>query len=462
MGDYEEARRPAAKAATTERLMPQRRPLPKGSDGTKPSPRRPGDRPRPKRSGAMIEAHNAMKNTQLDTTVVGHQHPTGIEGVDAGGVGSCTTMKGAECFLAPMQRIELNSQTRARIANASKNYGDALSDLRVDEVIKKVDELPWYLTLLLGACGTALESVAGIAVRALKTSGATAHAIKEVGNESVNGEVKSAVEETSREAAMKAVNEGGKEAEKKMMSLSEQEVTTFIKTSVSLGKEKAAAGIVAATSGESTEANAKRQALSYTDLLGSRSDRIFDHLSNDVGSASDAVALAIWRSMDPSLHERPIYRDKLANALARYADSPVSRMGRELEFEGSKHVEKEVRIAKIIVPGAGVKYAYMDRVFDGWYRDLKLTKPGAVERSGAYDSARNALSLEEEGGWSSRGEQQTRREEPLAPDKMLRFVEPEFQELAIQKQKDVWLDDPEVFQLTYVHGYPQLVKVAGS
>jgi hypothetical protein len=467
MGDYEEAKQPAANTSTTDPVTPQRKPSPKGSDGSKPSARRLGERPRPKKPGALSEAQHGAVGTTFE-----HDHPTGIDGVDLGGLGHCATTNETGCFLNALQRTELNSLTRTRIGGAAKNYGTALTELRLEQMIRKVDELPWYLTLLLGACCTALESVAGMAVKALKKSGATTAAIAEINKDttaSISGELAEAVEEANREGselAKTAANEVGREAatvaEKEMLTLSEKEVESFVKGSVDIGKEKASAGLGAVTSKDSAEANEKAQAMNYADLLGNRADVMFDQLSRDVGTVSDAAALAIWHSLDPEKHETAMYRAKLGAALQRYLESSVSKIGREIGFEGKQRVEKEIRIAKVLVPGAGLRYAYMDRVFDGWYRDQQIKDPGAVERSGAYDSSRNALSLQQEAEWNIHGQEQSRREMPIGQDRMLNFVEPEFQQLAVQKQKEVWLDEPEVFQMTYVHGRPALVKVAGS
>ena len=133
-----------------------------------------------------------------------------------------------------------------------------------------------------------------------------------------------------------------------------------------------------------------------------------------------------------------------------------------MAWDGSTRVEKEVRIARILVPGAGIKYAYMDRVFSAWYRDVEMSHPGAIERNDAYDSPQNALSLEQEGDWKMEGKEVVRREIPLRPDRMLNYVEPEFLGLALHKQEKVWLNKPETFQLVYTTNGAQLVKVAGS
>ena len=402
------------------------------------------------------------------STLVQQDHPTGNEGIDSGGQGSCANGKNAGCFLAPLQRTELNRQSSARLANASKNYGIAVTELKLETTIKRVDELPWYLTLVLGACATALEGLAGMATKALKKPGAAAQAMTALGSEATV--TKSSLAEAvnvANNAAKEAANdlkEAGKEAEKEMKSLTEQQVETAIRASIDIGKEKASAGLTAVTSADSSEANEKAQALNYADILNGRADVMFEQLNQDIGRATDAIAMAIWRSLDPSMHSASMYKGKLGASLKRYSESNVSKMGRETGFDekSGKHAEKEVRIAKLITPGAGIKYVYMDRVFDGWYRDVNLKHPGTAERSPAYDAGENQLSLEQDASWKVEGKEKHGAEKPLAPDRMLNYVEPEFQELAIQKQKHIWLNEPETFQMTYANGHPQVIKVAGS
>ena len=58
MGDYADAKRAANTTATPEDISPQRKPLPKGSDGSKPRARQAGEKSRPKKSGVMFDAHN--------------------------------------------------------------------------------------------------------------------------------------------------------------------------------------------------------------------------------------------------------------------------------------------------------------------------------------------------------------------------------------------------------------------
>jgi hypothetical protein len=55
MGYYADEARTTNATAASDSVSPQRKPLPKGSDGSKPRARQPGEKPRPKKSGAVVD-----------------------------------------------------------------------------------------------------------------------------------------------------------------------------------------------------------------------------------------------------------------------------------------------------------------------------------------------------------------------------------------------------------------------
>lgn len=381
------------------------------------------------------------------TSLVDQQLAAGDAAIAAGGLGSCSTLAGPGCFLQPLQRIELNAQARVLMVEAHKNYDRAIDQLKVAEMIKRSTELPWYLVMLLGACGSLLELAASAAVRGLKQAGAAASAVHGL--------------ERSAGGAAKESGRAVKEAEGALAMLASQQLQTAIKSSVAIAKDKAKGALAGVTSGESREANQKTQALGYLDLLSNHSAVVFQVLQLQLGTLTDAEALAMRDAFDARYHTADLYQAQLGAALRRYKDSHVSEMGRSMDW-GGRRVEREIRIARILVPGAGARYAYMDRLFDGWYQTDQAAHRGTVERSPAYDSPQHALSLDQPASWTVNGEEVTRRETPLRPDGLLSFVEPEFLDLALEKQAAIWLTGPETFQLVYTASGPRLVKVAGG
>lgn len=381
-------------------------------------------------------AHNTQtvgKSTMVDSMY-------GNAGVESGGQGRCSNERGLGCFLNLAQRTEANSQVRAQLNLVATNYATAVEQCRVEELIKKVDELPWYASLLLGAAITVLESLVPMTVAAFRTASVVSQTLVKVG----------------AKAALS-------DAEKEFKTLTAAQLSAAIKASTTLGKTNAIKSFTAAGSDQTDQANAKSQALKYTNLLNANAMIMWVQLIGDVGTVDDTAVIAMLKALDPRVLSVPKFAGEVASELARYAASNVSKIGRHSAYENGKHVEKEVRVARIVPAfGGGPYLVYMDRVFDGWYRDIVMRNEKTPERSGAYDSEQNALSLNQEANWKVDGKDKRGKEAPLRPDAILNRVEPEFEELAKAKQKDAWLNDVETFQISWVNGQEKVIKVAGS
>jgi hypothetical protein len=469
MGDYADAKRTTKKTATDD-VSPHHKPLPKGSDGSKPAAR-PGQKPKPKKSVAMIQAHHAQALFQNEL-VIDSDSPTGDLGIDSGGAGVCA--KGGQgCFLKPMQRMMLVNDFQQRVGNAQERYGRALSACRLKQVLKKTDELPWYFSLLLGAAFSALEGAITAGITALKATGAATKAIAEgtkagaaktLVSGSLEEDLKAVVEEANLAGVADEVAHG---AEEEVKGLAEKQVEALVKSGVDFAKEKSAGALAGLVSSDSKETNEKNSAIDYLNFLGDTSARFFQHLAEaPPGTATDAELLALWRSLDADYHTAEMYRLEIDDAIEHYLSSPVSEMGRSLDWDGTKHVEKEVRVAWLITKGGGKRLIYMDRLFDAWYQERQQRGDHDVKRSDAYDAGENRLSLSQEAEWTSKLGTRRDSETPIRDDKMLKFVESEFKEMAIAKQKKIWLSEPETFMEDWDHqisyGVPSIKKVAGT
>lgn len=401
------------------------------------------------------------------------QGPTPNQGINQGGMGVCADSKNAaepasDCFMSPLQRIECNSQGRTRVNIMFTNFMAAATLLKVQQLVKKPDELGFMLTMMLGLLESVLTAYGGSAVRMLKKKGTAQESLRQLGAAAAKTEAKEVVKEAVKETSKEAVSKAGKEAEKSMVNLTEVQLNSVIKTSIAKGKSAASSGIIAASSDESAAAGEKTQSLSYLDMLSNDAALAADALSAQFGEVSDAEALALWDVLHPSKMTVSSFETKIAAKMKSYLASPVSKIGRSMDWEDNgdhraKHVEKEVRVVRVLVPGAGAKYAYQDRVFDAYLHDQNMIHPGTAERSGAYDSNDGALSLKQDATWTFDGkEEEQHHENPMRPDRMINYVEPEFEELALQKQEKIWQTQIETYQMTYASGAPRLVKVAGS
>lgn len=362
----------------------------------------------------------------------------GNAGIDSAGQGRCRNERGPGCFLEGTQRGELNSQIRGNLTLVAINYNDAVEQCRVTELVKKIDELKWYQSLLLGGCITVIETLVPMAGAAFASAGTIAKAAPQLAATVIS------------------------DAEKEMKTLTKAQLSSAIKASVTLGKTNAIKSFTAAGSDQTEQANAKEQAKRYTGIMKQNAMIMWTQLNKDIGTMDDSQAMVLLNRLNPTVLTSDAFLVQCTAELARFAESNVSKIGRESTYEDGKHVEREVRIARVISDMEPMRYVYMDRVFDGWYRDVTKRNAEKTERSGVYDDQRNAFSLNQEADWKIDGEHKRGRETQLRPDKILNTVEPEFLELAQEKQKDTWLNNIETYQIRWINGQEQVVKVAGA
>ena len=396
------------------------------------------------------------------------EHPTGYASIDSADLGPCKAgPDGGACFLNAGQRKTLVDQLRDRISAAQDQYVAALGDLRFDELIKKTEELPWYLSLVLAAATAAIESGIGTALEALKTPGVAESSLNKaaVDSKTASSEIDSAVAEVS-EKNLDSVAILAPGARPHGVEPRESATEPFVRGVADVGKESVSGLAGRNVSVNSEETQEKEQAASYIDYLRDRSMSIFEHLREyPPGVATDAELLALFESFVGSRHTLTHYRSKLAAAIERYKGSSVSKMGRRVAWDEKRdhqHVELETRVAWLVTRGAGKRLIYVDRAFSAVYQTVREQGPQTPvwRRSEAYDDGEHQLSLAQDATWSVFGTEQIRHEKPLGPDLMINYVEPEFVELALEKQQHIWLARPETFMLDYSYAPPRMVKVA--
>jgi hypothetical protein len=223
----------------------------------------------------------------------------------------------------------------------------------------------------------------------------------------------------------------------------------------------------------STETDAtkqKRETLGFIEYLKQAMSGAFKRLAYEPPSQLDDAELTALRDhFDPTLkqNQSAAFVAKFRSTIEEFQSSPVSKIGRRNAWDekrGSERVELETRVAWLIAKGSGRRLIYVDRAFTGWFQRQHEQAPSWAEtsRSTAYDSGHNQLSLQQDAAWHGPLGDRTDHETPIGPDMMIKYVEPEFHELALQKQRDVWLAEPETFMMDYSYAPPKMIKVAGS
>lgn len=398
-----------------------------------------------------MDAVNKPKPSNFDP-----KHPPGMGAVDTAAMGPCKANPNAPgCFLDKDQRVALVILYEQHLGAVRENCKHAVSELKVEQFIKNTDELPWYVSLLVAAVAAVLTD--GLSV------------LLEGGIGLASGLALGAEAATTAEAAIANVNVA------RMRELISITVPSAAAPAVAISKVAArkatdagthalTPSLAMAVSSDSEATRDKTAAVGYLDFLRNSMDKEFDQLSKKpLSAATDGELLALYQFFDPQKHSTQLYVAKFRASVDRYVHSHASQIGRKLAWDEKRdnsHVELETHVAWLITKGAGKRLIYVDRAFSATFQRLHHDAPTAFSRSGAYDSETHQLSLQQDATWATPLGQETHHEKPLGPDLMLNYVEPEFVDIALQAQDQVWLAPPETFMLDYSYGAPRMIKVA--
>jgi hypothetical protein len=424
----------ATKKSDTAAIQ-HRKPLPKGSDGSKPRARQHGEKPRPKKSGAMFDAHRpvepATSSSEQDAL---EEHVTrSAQGMTAGhdsfepvgdGPSKAASHNTTGSFLNSEQRQRVETLFVARVLAAQIAYTTVLSDMHADNLVKKPEELSIWTALFITVVGKVAEYAIMKALMDLKKVGTAIEKLKD--------------------AKVSEVKES--EVEGKILGLHEKTVEGLVSIGVDKGKEK---GTEKKTEAQN-EAGQEEQGAkgSYITYLQDNSMMMFQHLREDrLSGASDAELLTMMVAYEGFRHSHSVYQAKLQAHIDLFMSSHAKDIGHRMEDGLSKlkpdetvHLRKETRVAWVINGRANKQLVYMAKEFV-----VDIThKPGP-----AYDASENALGAEETGTWKDRNigkntfwDEKTHAHE--AEPEFLGPVEEELQQAALAAHEKRWLQAPEV------------------
>lgn len=245
----------------------------------------------------------------------------GSQWIDHNAVCAGNDQSTAGCFLEDGQRQRLIISFMDRVQTARNNYKDALINLRVDELMKKDDDLHWVVSLALDVAGA---HVLGMAVKALQ--------------------------------AAKAANVVKRGAETLIAAISDKTIEGFTKTGFDVAKKKLSKGVQEALNVD--DATDKTSSLSFIAQLHNNCDIGFTTFADRaLGSAPDAELVVLWQGMHNLNHTAEAYTAELGAKLARYKKSGVTHLGRELTHDretGYVNVRRDTRVVWVKnTPGAG-------------------------------------------------------------------------------------------------------------
>ena len=250
-------------------------------------------------------------------TLTGKLEPTSAAAIGdpyIEGRSHCAAGTEGGCFLTPEQRGLLVAAYQQEVLAAQQQYGQALSEIKLERLIKKDEELPMLLGLMLDVLGTQLLSGLTMAFKMLQA-----------------GDEKTAA--------------AGIEWLKQLQTTEHQEprdkpsIRSFIQ-----GVDETSVGFILKAGIDETKkslkkpspSNEKAQTLNYIERLQETAVIAWEHQRQDPpGYATDADMIVLYHSFKARMgHSTPRYKAALEEKIQRYLASPVSKIGRAKAYKG--------------------------------------------------------------------------------------------------------------------------------
>jgi len=343
-------------------------------------------------------------------TYVPKDHKVGDQYIDHGPLCEGRDDRTAGCFMNDKQRGRLIGKLENHIVRAQMNYKHALAALRVDELMKKDDDLHWVVSLALDVAGAHILGVAARALKNVKASGLANLADLEIGN-MISGDYTDSPWASRAETLLHAVTD--------------KSIDTFTKTGFDLGKKKVSKGVQNALN--AGETNEKANAVAFIDQLNSSCDIGFLAFSDyATTAANDAELVVLFRGMHPSNHSQDAYKAELDDKLGRYKRSGVTDIGRKQTLDRDlkrTNVHRDTRVIWLMNrPGTGKTLYYQSQEGDF---DPSVVKPGDPGSEWAFPEY--AATSQEFGPRNPRESAQLGRRVPE-----------EFLEAAVARSEQLW------------------------
>jgi hypothetical protein len=342
----------------------------------------------------------------------------GDQWIDHGAVCDGKDMSTQGCFLSDLQRLRLIIEFKDRVQTASTNYKDALLELRVDELMKKEDDLNWVLSLALDLAGAHLVVVAAKALKGLKAAGAAK--LADIADRAAyTGTYSDTSWSTRADSALQVVTDA--------------RIDGMLKSGFAAAK-KPASGALQKGQNRGDE-SAKQATVSYIAQLQDGCDIAFKAFERQaIGHTNDAELVVLYEGMHERLHTKGTYKTALNEKLKRFRASGVNDIGRKQVLDrrtGYADVHRDTRV--VFVQGMhGVKTA--------WYQ----SQEGDFNPSVRHVCDPGAPLPKDNNGVCKFGAR-----DPREAARLERAVPDEFKEAAIARSEQKWgpietIEDPYV------------------
>jgi hypothetical protein len=235
------------------------------------------------------------------------------------------------CFLTDRKRDKVINKLFLFVQTALTNYKLALVELKIDELLKKEEDLSWVLSLALDLAGAHFAIVLARALQNVQKAGAKR------------------IEELILHAGA-----AGNFNEKSWLARADRMVASVtpgrIETLAKFGMGAAGLG-VKSTAKEGLNVatqTTKAATISYIDQLKDACDPAFMAFLNHVSvHTADAELVVVLEGMKPEYHSTSAYKESLGEKIARFRQSGVLDIGRK-EANADNYGGKLMRDTRVV------------------------------------------------------------------------------------------------------------------
>lgn len=310
-----------------------------------------------------VTAADLAKKADLGELPVGKLTQAQLQGGQSGKTGSPWADQGAHCddsyadgcFLNDRRRDHLITDIKLRVITAATNYKLALEQMRVAELLKKEDDLPWVLSLALDVATGFLMSKVTKALTKIRTAGA----------ERVLNNTFTSDGEAIEHARI----------DKILSSLSDKQVEKWTKSAFDAAGKQVKSTFKKARGAD--DQSDKTEALSYIAQLTKASDKSFETFANNAATtANDGELSVLYEGLDPDNHSVDAYKAALDAKLKRYMKSGVTDIERKIGKDratGYADVKRDTRVVWVQDDSFGRMLWYQEQEAD---HDPSTIQPG--------------------------------------------------------------------------------------
>lgn len=346
------------------------------------------------------------------------------------------------CGLSALQRERLLMDIQLRITDAKAVFLDAATNVRVDKLLEKDSDVPWFLAMMLDIATAFAATKVIEALKALKGGLVTSSVVEEVW-----GQGPEVISEALKASERKTIKE-------RIHGIDDAAIVQATQTGMAKGKALVTAVLQKAANAPAEE---KTAALDYIAELKSKASIAFDAARRSMPAGlNDEQLCALDESWQPGYHSPEGYLQAITAQVNLFKASGISKIGRSLtervptDEDGqpisggpfaNTAVRRDVRVAWYsYVSGYPKQLVFQHQDAERDVTGYRMDDPGMSEAPGTEKGARH-YKFGPPGGEIDEKPMSGVDNLPGTPF----YIDPSLWEVALEKHRATWGVEPEHF-----------------